>query len=98
MEKYIPKPVDLSDVEIPRELEALREAIAENTHDVWAAERFAQGWSYGIQRDDTKKHHPCLIPYSMLPENEKEFDRVISINTIKLIQKLGYDLVKRKDK
>lgn len=97
MKTYNPKPIDLSDVELTEDLNELREAIAENAHDVWAAERIAQGWSYGPQRDDEKKHNPCMVPYSQLPESEKTFDRDMAINTLKLVKKLGYDLVKREE-
>ena len=96
MKTYIPKPIDLSDVELGEDLNDLREAIAENAHDVWAAERQAQGWTYGPMRDDAKKQTPCMVPYSQLPDSEKKFDRDMAMNTIKLLKKLGYDLVKRK--
>lgn len=94
---YIPKPIDLSDVELTEDLNELREAIAENAHEVWAVERQAQGWTYGPQRDDAKKQNPCMVPYSQLPDNEKLFDREMAMNTIKLMKKLGYDLIKRED-
>lgn len=98
MKTYTPKPIDLSDVELSEELNELREAIAENAHDVWALERQAQGWTYGPQRDDELKRTPCMVPYSQLPECEKKFDRDMAMNTIKLLKKLGYDLVKRVEK
>lgn len=97
-ETYIPRPIDLSDVELGEDLNELREAIAENAHDVWAMERIAQGWSYGPMRDDVKKENPCMVPYSQLPDSEKKFDREMAMNTIKLLKKLGYDLVKREEK
>lgn len=43
MKEYIPKPIDVSDVEIPTELEPLSEAIAENIHEVWSAGRMKEG-------------------------------------------------------
>ena len=90
MKTYDPKPIDTSDVELSSELLALTERLAENTHDVWAQGRIAQGWQYGETRDDAKKLHPCLIPYGDLPESEKEYDRNTALETIKLIYKLGY--------
>lgn len=95
MKPYDPKPIDLSDVVLTEDLTELREAIAENAHDVWAAERQAQGWTYGPQRDDSKKETPCMVAYSQLPDSEKKFDREMAMNTIKLLKKLGYDIVKR---
>jgi ryanodine receptor 2 len=61
-------------------------------HDVWAAARIAQGWSYGPTRDDRNKKHPCLVPYSQLPESEKEYDRRMAAETLKAILTLGYQI------
>ena len=97
MKTYNPKPIDLSDVELTEDLNELREAIAENAHDIWAAERLAQGWSYGPERNDARKENPCMVPYSQLPEKEKDFDRNMAMDTIKLLKKLGYDIIKRED-
>ena len=94
---YTPKPIDLSDVELSDELNELREAIAENAHEIWAVERLAQGWSFGPERNDEKKENPCMVPYSQLPESEKVFDRNMAMDTIKLLKKLGYDIIKRED-
>lgn len=91
---YHPNPVDTSDIELSRELLELTELIAANTHDVWAQGRISQGWIYGTQRSDELKTTPCLVPYSELPESEKEYDRNTSLETIKLIIKLGYRIEK----
>lgn len=93
---YNPHPIDLSDVEVSDDLIELREAIAENAHEVWAYNRKQEGWRYGSERDDAKKLHPDMIAYSQLPESEKLYDREMAINTIKLVKKLGWDIVKRK--
>ena len=97
MKTYVPKPIDLSDVNLNEELNELREAIAKNVHDVWAKERLAQGWSYGPQRDDAKKETPCMVEYAELPDSEKRFDREVAMNTLKLVVKLGYDIVRREN-
>ena len=86
---YIPKPIDVTDVELPEEISALVELLAENTHDVWAAGRIAEGWRYGEARDDARKTTPCLVSYAELPENEKAYDRDTSLSVLKLILKLG---------
>lgn len=97
MKTYNPKPIDITDVVLTEDLNELREAIAENAHEIWAVERIAQGWSFGPERNDAKKENPCMVPYSQLPEKEKDFDRNMAMNTIKLLKKLGYDIIKRED-
>lgn len=92
--KYKPQPIDTSDVKLPSELEILVEEMSKNVHEVWAETRISQGWTYGEQRDDELKTHPCLIPYEELPELEKEYDRNTSVGTLKLILKLGFSITK----
>ena len=96
MEKgnYIPQPIDTTDVRLPKELELLVEQMSKNVHEVWAEARMEQGWTYGEQRNDEKKTHPCLVPYENLPEEEKEYDRNTSIGTLRLIMKLGFKISK----
>ena len=91
---YTPQPIDASDIQLPEELDPLLEALAKNVHEVWAQERISQGWTYGEKRDDAKKHHPCLIPYEDLPDEEKEYDRNTSIETLKFILKFGFRITK----
>lgn len=94
---YDPKPVDTGDVILPGELLALTEKIAENVHDVWAAGRMAEGWSWGEKKDPEKKTTPLLVPYGELPESEKAYDRNTALETLKLIVKLGYTVQAPKD-
>ncbi len=91
---YIPQPLDTSDVNLPQELEVLVEHMAKNVHEVWAQTRIAQGWQYGTERNDALKHHPCLVPYEELADSEKEYDRNTSLETLKLILKLGFEISK----
>ena len=98
VEEYVPHPIDVDNVPLDGDLEELQEAIAENAHDVWAEARINEGWSYGKERDDANLKHPDLVPYTALPESEKEYDRIMAFNTIKLVKKLGFDIVKRNDK
>lgn len=93
-EDYEPHPLNLEDIALTDDLTELQEAIAENAHEVWAAARKAEGWTYGPVRNDTLKQHPDMLPYSALPDSEKEYDRLMAFNTIKLVKKLGWKLVK----
>lgn len=91
---YQPKPINAAKVVLPPELLALTECLAENAHDIWAARRMAEGWTYGLKRDDVAKKHPDLIPYADLPESEKEYDRRTAIETLKAIIAMGYRIEK----
>ncbi len=91
---YAPKPIDTKNIVLSEELLSLTEKIAENVHDVWAAQRIAQGWIYGEKRDDDKKTTPCLVPYAELTEQERDYDRSTALETIKLIVALGYKIKK----
>ncbi len=95
VEEYEPHPINVDKIPLDGDLEELQEAIAENAHDVWAEARMREGWTYGKERDDALKLHPDLVPYTALPDSEKEYDRIMAFNTIKLVKKLGYDIVKR---
>ena len=91
---YIPKPAQTDDIVLSEELNSLVEAMAKNVHDVWAESRISQGWTYGPERNDALKHHPCLVPYEDLPEVEKAYDRDTEVGTLKLICKLGFKITK----
>ncbi len=91
---YRPNPIDTSKIELPSELEALMEKIAENVHENWAVGRINDGWVYGEERNDLKKTTPCLVPYAALSEAEKEYDRITAIQTLKTIIALGYKITK----
>ena len=91
---YNPKPIDISDVELPEDLRGLSEELAKNVHDKWAKQRIREGWTYGPQRDDVRKTHPDLVPYEELPESEKDYDRSSSMDTLKLIISRGYKITK----
>ena len=92
--KYTPKPIDTSDIILPEDLAELAEQLAKNVHEVWSKTRMEQGWTYGEERDDLQLKHPCLIPYEELTESEKLYDRNTSQQTLKLIMKLGFRIVK----
>jgi hypothetical protein len=87
---YEPKPIDTSKVSLPDDLSELTERLAENAHDHWAAQRMAEGWTYGPARHDAKKTSPDLVPYAQLQESEKEYDRTAAVETLKAVIALGY--------
>jgi hypothetical protein len=91
---YYPKLIDLEHVQLPEGYDELREAIAENAHDMWALERQSEGWTFGPKRDDSKLETPDMVPYAQLPESEKQYDRLMAEDTLKLLIALGYRIEK----
>lgn len=87
---YVPNPIDTTGVELPESLVPFLELLAENVHETWAKGRVDAGWTYGPVRDEAKKLHPCLVPYSELSESEKSYDRETALSTLKLVCRMGF--------
>lgn len=43
----------------------------EEQHNLWMRHKQTSGWKYGERLDVAAKTHPCIVPYSMLPEKQK---------------------------
>jgi hypothetical protein len=92
--EYVPKPIDTSKVQLTPEIQGLVEKLAQNTHEVWSRQRLKDGWSYGNERNDAAKKHPDLVSYDKLSESEKDYDRVVVEEVVKVILALGYSIKK----
>ena len=90
---YTPDPIDISQVRLSSDIEELIEQLAFHSHEVWSQRRIEQGWSWGEERDDSAKQHPCLIPFGDLDDSEKQYDRDAASETLKAIVALGYRIV-----
>ncbi|TSO67486.1 Ryanodine receptor 3 [Bagarius yarrelli] len=90
---FIPTPVDTSQIVMPPHLEKVRDRLAENIHELWAINKIELGWSYGKIRDDNKRHHPCLVDFSKLPETERNYNLQMSTETLKTLLALGCHVV-----
>jgi RyR domain len=91
---YFPQPIPLDGIEVGDDLSDLIESLARNAHDVWALQRFADGWIFGEKRCDDTKTNPCLVDYDELPEGEKLYDRKIVTSTLRAMIALGYSVSK----
>lgn len=89
---YVPQPIDVSDVVLPREIKELTEYIAENTHEEWARVRIKAGWAYAPKNNKRMKLNKNLIPYCELLDCEKEYDRKMAMHTLRVLYKLGYSI------
>jgi hypothetical protein len=94
---YQPDPIDTSGVTLGPEILKLTEFLSRNAHEVWARQRMAEGWRWGPERNDARKEHPSLIPYERLSEQEKELDRQTAMETLKVIQALGFSISKARN-
>lgn len=50
------------------------DAPASASHDSWLKEKEEKGWKYRPVKDETKKEHPCYVPYEELPKNQQAKD------------------------
>ena len=107
--EYCPQPIDVSDVELNPELLELVELLCENSHDDWAIDKRDRLEEEGLtlqyaplKRGKEKKawwpwkkvsYSHFYVPYAMLSEKDKTPDRVMVVNTLKRLKRLGYRLV-----
>lgn len=45
-------------------------------HESWMRHKQADGWVYGPVKKGDVKQHPCLVPYSELPQEQKTKDYI----------------------
>jgi hypothetical protein len=46
----------------------------EQSHENWLEEKRAAGWTYGKTKDPANREHPCFVPYSELPDEQRRKD------------------------
>ena len=46
----------------------------EDSHNEWLKEKRADGWVYGESKDSELKHHPCMVAFEKLPQNQQMKD------------------------
>lgn len=92
--QYIPNPISVDSVELPKEIAGLTEYIAENAHEEWAKQRIKEGWTFAPQTNKKLKQSFDLVPYCELLDSEKEYDRKMAMNTLRVLYKYGYNIIK----
>lgn len=50
------------------------EASPSASHENWLKDKVDSGWTYGAIKDPTKKQHPCMVPFDMLPPEQRAKD------------------------
>jgi hypothetical protein len=70
------------------------EMLAEAEHVRWFAEREHSGWRHGRVRDEARKLHPSLVPWDLLPEEQREKARQVVQALPGLLTDLGLGIVR----
>jgi len=65
-------------------------AMNELEHERWRREKLAAGWQYGPERDDDRKVHDLLVPWSELPEKERRIDRALVASRPAVLAAAGF--------
>jgi len=68
------------------------ETMARVEHLRWSWEKRLNGWTFDNIKDEKKKTHPSLIPYSELSESEKGKDRELVKLIPALLQDIDYEV------
>lgn len=50
------------------------QAGPEASHESWLAQKEADGWVFGEQKDPEAKTHPCMVPFNELPPEQQAKD------------------------
>lgn len=95
--QYIPKPINVDDVLLSNDVAALTEYIAENAHEEWAKQRLKEGWTFAPKTNKKRKQSFDLVPYCELLDKEKEYDRKMAMNTLKVLYKFGINIEMTKE-
>jgi hypothetical protein len=69
------------------------ERLAEAEHDGWVEQRIRNGWVFAEVRNDNLRHHPMIVDYDRLPEENKEKDRNSVRNYPKRVAEAGYRII-----
>eukprot|EP00941_MAST-03F_sp_MAST-3F-sp1_P001030 g1030.t1 len=97
-ETYTPQPIETEDIQVPKELNFLIDAMCSNMHDIWARAKMEDGYTFGKASDEASKKSANLVDFCHLPKDQQEKNREIVRNCIKLLYALGHSLVPSKHK
>jgi hypothetical protein len=53
-----------------------QDTTPKQSHEGWYKQKEQDGWVYGETKDPEKKTHPCMVPYSELPQSQQIKDYI----------------------
>lgn len=96
---YRPAPLDLTNSELTTKMNHLVEQLAENIHNIWAAEKISLKWTYRRRDpmyelgDDYNDGRSChLLPYKYVDDEIKLKNRQSALETVFTILAHGYHI------
>ena len=85
---YVPKPFDLSNTTITRDIEDLSVSLSINCHNIWAKHKIGNLESIGAEL------HHLLVSYELLTDREKASNLQFTTELMKFLQLNGIRVVK----
>ncbi|MCP9259463.1 Ryanodine receptor 44F [Dirofilaria immitis] len=88
---FKPHPLDSHGVILDDNVFPLIDALAKNTHNVWAREKIRRGWTFGLNEfvNMNQKRTPHLVPYEVVDQRIKEANRESASEFVKALQLFG---------
>ncbi|KAA3679890.1 ryanodine receptor 2 [Paragonimus westermani] len=72
---FVPRTVRTSHIQLPNNVEIVRDRLAENLHDMWSMRKIDQGWRFGEVRLGFACAKCSVLKESRLHTNENRFTR-----------------------
>ena len=47
-----------------------------DSHNSWIEQKLREGWVYGEVKDEDRKLHPCMVPFELLPQEQRAKDYI----------------------
>lgn len=63
-----------------------------DSHESWLAEKEADGWVYGKDKDATNKTHPCMVSFDELPCEQQLKDVLFFATSTHLLEAKGVEV------
>jgi hypothetical protein len=70
------------------------DTLSQLEHERWMKDKFDSGWQLGVKTNKSMKLHQALVPWSDLPEGEREKDRELVRGIPRILARAGFAVEK----